>query len=175
MSNLRMLALNSCGINGWDTLQRLEPFLGSLQELYVAHSIFPDLPRAHAEALYEAATGIASTPLPSPGGRASKVTLISFFNFGPFFPCCAIKCMQCADFLRYEFWIYQTVVWTTGARYRCSLPATAPICDPCLFSSPLAHPSQVTAFAEDLAIKLFAHCIALSYNHKNSPDNHWLL
>lgn len=60
-ANLRVLVLNSCGISAWADVQRLEPLLPSVEELFLAHNAFPDLPRQRAEREYESATGCRST------------------------------------------------------------------------------------------------------------------
>lgn len=59
-SGLRVLALNGCKIKSWSSFQLLEPFLSSIEELYLAGNSLTDLPRAIAEAEYEAATGMKS-------------------------------------------------------------------------------------------------------------------
>jgi len=59
-SGLRVLALNGCKIQSWSSFQLLEPFLSNIEELYLAGNSLIDLPRAIAEAEYEAATGMKS-------------------------------------------------------------------------------------------------------------------
>jgi len=57
-SNLKILALNSCGIKSWMEMQLLEPFLPTIEELYVANNKLADLPRLIAQKEYEDATGV---------------------------------------------------------------------------------------------------------------------
>jgi tubulin-specific chaperone E len=45
MRGLKVLALNSCNIKSWTSLQLLEPFLPSIEELYLALNDFSDLPK----------------------------------------------------------------------------------------------------------------------------------
>ena len=56
--SLRLLALNHCNICSWAEVQRLEPHLPLLEELYLAGNNLPDLPRLQAEMVYREATGI---------------------------------------------------------------------------------------------------------------------
>lgn len=58
---LRVLALNNCCIKSWSMIQLLEPFLPSIEELFLACNKLDDLPKASIEAEYEAATGLKST------------------------------------------------------------------------------------------------------------------
>eukprot|EP01038_Epipyxis_sp_PR26KG_P017453 gene17453-24143_t len=61
--NLRVLALHSCNIKSWSSIQLLEPFLPVIEELCLANNLFPDLPRVDAELEYQAATGLNSEPM----------------------------------------------------------------------------------------------------------------
>ena len=56
--NLKILALNSCGIKSWVEIQLLEPVLPCLEELYMANNKLADLPRLIAQKEYEDATGV---------------------------------------------------------------------------------------------------------------------
>lgn len=58
-----MLALNSCGIRSWQSVQLLEPHLPQIEELYLANNKMADLPRDRAEQEYLDATGSASVNL----------------------------------------------------------------------------------------------------------------
>ena len=58
-----MLALNSCGISSWRSVQLLEPHLPQIDELYLANNKLADLPRVHAEREYQDATGTATAEL----------------------------------------------------------------------------------------------------------------
>ena len=60
-ANLKVLALNSCGIKSWASVQFLEPFLPCLEELYLASNSLSDLPREQAEREYRDATGDTSS------------------------------------------------------------------------------------------------------------------
>ena len=62
-ANLRVLALNSCAIASWASVQLLEPFLPSVQELYLENNRLPDLPRVQAEKEYHDATGLTSVTI----------------------------------------------------------------------------------------------------------------
>lgn len=62
-ANLRVLALNACGIKSWSAVQLLEPHLPTVSELYLAGNALPDLPRLRAEQAYQDATGSAPSPL----------------------------------------------------------------------------------------------------------------
>lgn len=62
-SQLRVLALNSCDIKSWASVQLLEPHLPALAELYLSSNKLPDLPRAKAEKAYQDATGSAPSDL----------------------------------------------------------------------------------------------------------------
>ena len=55
--NVKALALNSCNISSWSSIQSLESRLPSLEELYLSSNSLSDLPRAQAEAAYADATG----------------------------------------------------------------------------------------------------------------------
>jgi hypothetical protein len=58
-----VLALNACGIRSWAAVQRLEPHLPCVTELYLAGNALPDLPRLRAEQAYQDATGSAPSML----------------------------------------------------------------------------------------------------------------
>ena len=56
---MRLLALNSCGITSWSSIQKLEPFLPNIEELYLAENSFKDLFRKLDEASRFAAMGLS--------------------------------------------------------------------------------------------------------------------
>ena len=62
-SNLRVLALNSCGITSWASVQLLEPHLPIIEELFLAGNALTDLPRLKAEQNYQDATGAMPSAL----------------------------------------------------------------------------------------------------------------
>jgi hypothetical protein len=61
-NSLRVLALNSCGIKSWASIQLLEQHLPAVEELYLANNSLADLPRENAEREYMDATGAEATP-----------------------------------------------------------------------------------------------------------------
>jgi Leucine-rich repeat (LRR) protein len=59
---LRVLALNSCGLQSWAGIQLLDAFMPSLQELYLADNDLSDLPRERMNVEHARAAGLPPPP-----------------------------------------------------------------------------------------------------------------
>jgi hypothetical protein len=63
LRGLKVLALNSCDIKSWNSIQLLEPFLTSIEELYLALNDFSELPRTDNDSEMKLVSGFSTLRL----------------------------------------------------------------------------------------------------------------